>query len=116
MGGCPTPFVTCALAVLETEPVPIDATYDPKYGIYTLLFSTPLQPNPALFAGNWLVRRANKLWTIQLVSAAGSTVTINTLGGSAPSPGPDGISYSASIPDLLGLHATPAPPFSAFPW
>lgn len=97
----------------EPAPVPIAATIN-GFGFLQIVFDRPLQPG-VVQGANWFARRANvaRLFFPD-PSAAGAAVS-----GSAPVSGadigPDIVSYSAAVPDVIGANGVPVAAFTDFP-
>ena len=79
----------------------------------TVTFDRILQ-NALLFAGNWSVNDGSVSYLIDGASASGTTLTL-MLGEESPDPAPQGVTYAADPPDLMGENGLYVEAFSGFP-
>jgi hypothetical protein len=100
------------LSQLDAEPpVPISAHF--AAGQLVVTFDRLLQPTLVL-GSNWFFRIANSSYAITFAEAIGSTIVLSAEPDEAD-PGPDIVTYRATVPDVLSLPGTPAAPFTDFP-
>lgn len=113
MGGIPLPFAQTALA-LDPAPVPILATWSNDIFGITITFDKPLRPQ-LLQPGNWSLRCAGRVRTMTNPHVVPPDKVVSR---TVPIGGPvlgNRVSYSAAVPDLVGLNGRPVERFLGFP-
>lgn len=113
MGGVGRTFATLRLR-LEPPPIPVRAEAHYPGPTYHVLFDQPLVVQP-LVPGNWRVRHLGRRQDVSAAVVNGAYIDLATTPGPLVVP-PDGVSYYAIPPDVVGLTGVPADPFLDLPF
>lgn len=107
-------FGTQLLSLPDTPPVVVAASFETTTGDWVVVFDKDLVSG-VTDVSNWILRAVNFRWTPQIpILIDGNVIR----GGSVQSvllPGDSEISYSASIPDLVGVNGLSVEPFTFEP-
>lgn len=110
MGGSRRSAFFAALGRSFSSVVPTGLTWSAFPAKVTVHFSGALQ-SATLSKGSWSVRRANQRWNLGAVTASGSDVIVNQLGGVADV-GADYVAYDGVAGDLKDASGDEVAAFS----